>query len=456
MTVFDAVRSAPTRYALVFAGLSALVMGALLALCYAWMTVVLERHVEVSVEQQLVHLRDDFQLNGRDSVISLVSRHAARRTPSTLHFLVQDNEGRVLAGDLPRLALRSGWQEVELSPDPAHRDTSPRTYRGFGARLDDATHVLVMQETADLTLTRSLLIRSFSIALFVTVALALVGGVTIGATLLRRVDDVDRVARAIVDGDLSRRIPVVGWRDELGGLAEGLNRMLDRIEDLMNNVRHVTSSVAHDLRSPLSRYRQRLETVRRKPRSPAEYESAIDASIEGTDEILKTFDAILRIAQIEAGTPRARFAPVDLGEIAENVGDAFAAVAEDEMKHLVWTTQSNAVVSGDRELLTQMVVNLTENCLRHTPTGSSIELCVEAGVGRHRIVVSDNGAGIPPDERDRVFAPFYRRDTSRSTPGSGLGLSFVAAVVKLHDATIALEDNEPGLRVLVTFPAENR
>jgi signal transduction histidine kinase len=327
MTVFDAVRSAPTRYALVFAGLSALVMGVLLALCYAWMTVVLERHVEAAVEQQLIILRDDFQLNGRDSVISLVSRHAARSTPSPLHFLVQDNEGTVLAGDLPPLALQLGWQEVELPPDPAHHDTSARTYWGFGARLDDVTHVLVVQDTADLTLTRSLLIRSFSIALFVTVALALVGGVSIGAALLRRVDDVDRVARAIIDGDLSHRIPVVGWRDELGGLAEGLNRMLDRIEDLMNNVRHVTSSVAHDLRSPLSRNRQRLETVRRKHRSPAEYESAIDASIEGTDEIVRTFDAILRIAQIESGTPRTRFAPVDLGEIVENVGDAFAAVA---------------------------------------------------------------------------------------------------------------------------------
>jgi signal transduction histidine kinase len=269
--------------------------------------------------------------------------------------------------------------------------------------------------------------------------------------LLRRVDAVNRTARAIMDGDLSQRIPVVGPRDELGGLAEGLNRMLARIEELMESLRHVSSDIAHDLRTPLGRMRQRLETCRMKTRSKAEYEAAIEAAIEDADGILKTFEAMLRIAQIEAGARRARFSPVNLSEVADNVAEAFGAVAEDEGKRLVATVEAGVAVTGDRELLTQMLANLTENALRHTPAGTRVDLCLERVNGEIRLTVSDTGPGIPPEERERVFRRFYQLDESRSTPGSGLGLSLVAAVAKLHNTTVLLEDNNPGLRVSVTF-----
>ncbi len=254
-----------------------------------------------------------------------------------------------------------------------------------------------------------------------------------------------------MDGDLSRRIPVVQRADELGGIAESLNRMLARIEDLMDNLRHVTSNIAHDLRSPLGRHRQRLETARLKPRSPGEYETAIDTAIADTDAILKTFDAMLRIAQIEARSPRDRFVTVSLSDICENVADAFAAVAEDDGKRLVASIEPDVALDGDRELLMQLLVNLVENALRHTPRGTTISIRLERPGGRPRLTVDDDGPGIPADERDRVFRRFYRLDASRTTPGSGLGLSFVSAVVKLHDATISLEDNLPGLRVVIVF-----
>ncbi len=452
MRLLDAAHSAPARYALVFAGLSAVVMGALLALIYGWATSLLERHLEEVVEQQLSVLRADLVQDGRDSVVGLVRQHAKRQDASPMHLLVQDGKGRVLAGDLPPVTPSEGWQEIKLPPDSGDLNGARRMFRGLGTRLDDNTFILVMHDTADLRQTRALLIWSFAIALGITTALALFGGLAIGGALLRRVDDINRTARAIMDGDLSRRIPAVGWHDELGRLAESLNQMFARIEALMENLRHITSSISHDLRSPLGRHRQRLEATRLKPRSPAEYETAIDAAVEDTCVILEIFDAILRIAQIEAGTPRERFSQVDLSGVAENIMDAFVAVAEDEGKPFLARIDPNITARGDRELLTQMLVNLVENALRHTPNGTRLQMCIEMRAGRPQITLSDNGPGIPAKERDRVFRRFYRLDASRTTPGSGLGLSFVAAVAKLHDATISLEDNSPGLRVVVAFP----
>jgi signal transduction histidine kinase len=167
---------------------------------------------------------------------------------------------------------------------------------------------------------------------------------------------------------------------------------------------------------------------------------------------LKTFEALLRIAQIEAGARRARFENTDLSAVAENVFEAFAAVAEDEGKRLDARIEPDIAVNGDRELLTQMLANLTENALRHTPAGTVVEVRLERVNGRARLTVSDTGPGIPAENREQVFRRFFRLDASRSTPGSGLGLSLVAAVAKLHDATISLEDNTPGVRVVVAFP----
>ncbi len=451
MKFFDLARTAPVRYALAFAAFSTLVMGVLLAVVYWSMLSLLERHMEESIEQQIQVLRHDLEQDGRESVLGLVRQHVEKQPDSRVHFLVRDRAGNVIAGDLPAIEAGTDWQEFLLPPRADGSNDTERALRGRGEWLDEDTYVLVTNDTADLRQSRALIIRSFGIALAVTVALALGGGIIIGVLLLRRVDAVNRTARAIIDGDLSRRIPVVGPHDELGGLAEGLNRMLSRIEELMESLRHVTSDIAHDLRTPLGRMRQRLEASRIKTRNAAEYEAAIDAAIEDTDSILKTFEAMLRIAQIEAGARRARFANTDLSSIADNVFEAFAAVAEDEGKRLDARIEAGIIVNGDRELLTQMLANLTENALRHTPAGTVVELRLERMNGSARLTVSDTGPGIPVEDRVHVFRRFYRLDASRSTPGSGLGLSLGAAVAKLHDASISLQDNEPGVRVVIVF-----
>jgi signal transduction histidine kinase len=414
MKYLDLARTAPVRYALIFAALATIVMGVLLGVIYWYMVSLLERHLEEGIEQQIEVLRHDLEQDGRESMIGLVRQHVEKQPNSRVHFLVKDRAGGVIAGDLPPVSSGIGWQNVVV-PEPDNRSGDLHdVLRGKGEWFDDDTYVLVTSDVSDLAQSRALIIRSFSIALGVTVVLALGGGLVIAVLLLRRVDAVNRTARAIMNGDLSRRIPVVGSHDELGGLAESVNRMLSRIEELMESLRHITSDIAHDLRTPLGRLRQRLEASRLKTRSTSEYESAIDAAIDDTDSILKTFEAMLRIAQIEAGARRARFSNTDLSAITENVFEAFEAVAEDEGKSLEARIEPSISVNGDRELLTQMLANLIENALRHTPTGTL--------------------------------------DASRSTPGSGLGLSLIAAIAKLHDASISLEDNEPGVRVRILFP----
>jgi signal transduction histidine kinase len=452
MKFFELARAAPVRYALVFAGFAALVMGVLLGVIHWSMVSLLERHLEESVEQQIEVLRHDLEQDGRDSMIGLVRQHVEKQPTSRVHFLVRDRAGTVIAGDLPEVPMNTGWQDIRLPPSAAGPNEIEHMLRGRAEWFDENTYVLVTNDVSDLAQSRVLIIRSFGIALGVTVVLALGGGLIIGGLLLRRVDAVNRTARAIISGDLTRRIPVVGPHDELGGLAESLNRMLSRIEELMESLRHVSSDIAHDLRTPLGRLRQRLEASRLRTRSSAEYESAIDAAIEDTDAILKTFEAMLRIAQIEAGARRARFSDTDLSGIADTVFEAFEAVAEDEGKSLDAHIKPKITVNGDRELLTQMLANLTENALRHTPAGTAMNVRLECVNGSPRLTVSDTGPGIPAEERERVFRRFYRLDASRTTPGSGLGLSLVSAVVKLHDATISLEDNEPGVRVVIAFP----
>lgn len=451
MTRARLARATPVRYALLFALCSALLMGVLLGVIYWWMSSLLARHLDESIDTQLQVLRTGLAQDGRDSMLGLVREHEKKYGDSSLHFLVQDASGAVLAGDLPPTQVGEGWHDIALMSSAHDPDDRRRLLRGRGEWLAEDLFVLVTNDTQDLRQTRTLILGSFTAALAGTVVLALGGGLIIGRTLLRRVDAVNQTARAIIAGDLSQRIPVVGARDELGGLAEILNQMLGRIEELMANVQHVTSDIAHDLRTPLGRQRQRLESALNDPATGPECRSVIEAAIDETDTMLKTFEAMLRIAQIEAGARRARFSTVDLSSVAENVADAFAAVAEDEGRRLETEIEPGLSVHGDGELLTQLLANLVENGLRHTPAGTVLTTRLIRSAERIRLEVRDNGAGIPEQERTPVLGRFYRLDRSRSTPGSGLGLSLVAAVAKLHGARLSLEDNEPGLRVVLEF-----
>jgi signal transduction histidine kinase len=296
------------------------------------------------------------------------------------------------------------------------------------------------------------LLRSFAWTASLTLILGIAGGVFFGGRIMRRVETISQATNAIMEGNLSRRVPVEGSRDEIDNLAANVNRMLDRIQDLMSNVEQVTNDIAHDLRSPLGRVRQRLEVARLKEQSVAGLGKAIDDAIVGVDGILGIFSALLKIAQIEGGAVARDFVEADLSEIAGRVCEAYALVAEEHQQKLEAHIAPDLIIRGDHGLIAQALSNLLENAIKHSGPGTSISAKVLRARDEAQLEVADTGPGIPAADRDHVFRRFVRLETSRTTPGSGLGLSLVQAVVILHGGRIELADNNPGLRVVVSFP----
>jgi signal transduction histidine kinase len=408
--------------------------------------------LELSVEAESASLLDTQASGGPDRLAAAIGERLGAPNHRSTYVLLQDAAGKRVAGNLPAMRAKPGWQDLPLPTGDEGADEAD-TIRAKGIVLPGGMFLLVGESTFQLKETREFIVRAFGWGMLVTAVLALIGGMLMSAGLLRRVEVVRRTAEEIMAGNLSRRIPTRGTGDDFDLLSASLNDMLDRIQMLMDGLRQVTNDIAHDLRTPLTRLRQRVEVARRKAKTVGEYEQVVDAVIGDTDQILRTFGALLRIAQIEAGTARSRFTDVDLSAALKAIVELYAAFAEDHQQELSSDIADGVTVRGDRELLTQMLVNLVENALRHSPVGTKIDLRLGRVAGSATCVVADNGPGIPLEEHDRVFRRFYRLDASRATPGSGLGLSLVAAIAELHRISVDLADNGPGLKVTLRFPA---
>jgi signal transduction histidine kinase len=252
---------------------------------------------------------------------------------------------------------------------------------------------------------------------------------------------------------MNERIELHDGGREWDRLARVINDMLNRIAALLENLRQVSSDVAHDLRTPLTRLRNRLEQAREESATTADYVGAISAAIEDTDQILSIFGSLLSIAQVEAGSRLTKFAAVDLSGLCEKVFRIYGPVAEDYGHRLTADLAGDVVIRGDPELLTQMFTNLIENAIHHTPKGTTIGIALAAAAGDTVATVSDDGPGIAKDQTEKVLQRFYRLSSSRAAPGHGLGLALVAAVVQLHGGKLTLEDAAPGLKVAIRFPA---
>jgi signal transduction histidine kinase len=252
-------------------------------------------------------------------------------------------------------------------------------------------------------------------------------------------------------GDLTHRIATSGSNDEFDRLSDALNAMLEEIRRLMSSMRTVTDNIAHDLRSPLTRMKGRLEMVLREVPDADAQRLAIERTIGDTDQLLATFTALLSIADAESGSARATMAPLDLGILATDIVELYGPAAEEHAIAMRYDDGQGLVV-GSRQLLFQALANLVDNAIKNTPDGGTIALAVERRAGEVRLVVTDTGPGIPEIDRERVLEPFVRLDGSRSTPGSGLGLALVAAIARLHGAKVELGDNRPGLAVSLVFP----
>ena len=354
----------------------------------------------------------------------------------------------MLAGNLPSQAPVVGLVYVPLHDATAHL----RALRGRGVAVPGGC-LFVGASDHEIREMHEALIRGFVLSLLVIVVLALLGGIIMSLGALRRVEAMGRASRDIVEGDLSQRIPIRGSQDEFDQLAASVNVMLDRIQSLMAGLQQVSSDIAHDLRTPLTRMRQRLELARRREVTVIGLHTALGGSIADVDVILATFSALLRIAQVESGSRRADFTAVDLAGLLESLVETYAPVAEGKAQMLNGHFEAPLMVHGDRALLMQMFANLIENAIRHCPSGALITVRRVPGAGWPLVEVCDTGPGIAAEYRDRVMTRFYRLEASRGTEGDGLGLSMVAAVAQLHGASVTLADNVPGLRVMVSFPA---
>jgi len=360
-----------------------------------------------------------------------------------------DANGRLLAGR-PGLQAMMGWREIPAADahlDEVGDDRSESVLL-FGRRLGDGILVVgegmhVSEDIGEALLTG--LLSSLAFVAFVGFA----GAIIIAWRVDRRLRCTEEALTAYAAGKMSRRLPVTGSHDELDRMALAVNTVLDRVAGLVETIRQVTTDAAHDLKTPMTRLRHRLAEA--EGAADAEVKAVVGAAAADAEQIVATFDALLRIAQIEAGARRERFADVNLSEVLETIADAYAPDAEQSGQRLEATVVAGLHVTGDRELLTQAFANLVENAIRHAGKGAQIRVTGEAKGASVEAGVADTGPGVPAQERKRVLRRFVRLEASRSTPGTGLGLTLVGAVADLHGATLLLHDNEPGLRVTLSF-----
>ncbi|MBM3629720.1 MAG: HAMP domain-containing protein, partial [Alphaproteobacteria bacterium] len=291
---------------------------------------------------------------------------------------------------------------------------------------------------------------AWSIAM--TVALSILVGFLARHLLARRLARISGVADRVVLGDLSTRVALTGAGDEFDRLSGDINVMLDRISELMDGVRQVSNAIAHDLRTPLARLRGRLEAALRASDSPERFRATAEAALQELDQVVRIFEALLRIAEIEAGHRRAAFAPLDLAVLAADVAELYQPLAEQRGLALE-ATLAPAACTGDRTLVAQALANLVDNAIKYTQAGGHVRVATAMRDGNVELVVEDDGPGIPEGERDKVVRRFYRLEPSRGTPGSGLGLSLVVSVARLHGGRLELEDAAPGLRARLVLPA---
>jgi signal transduction histidine kinase len=449
------LRSAAFRlallYAVVFGGSVLVVLGFIYWSTAAYMA----RQADQTIVAEVDSFAERYRVSGLSGLTALIQERLSRRPAGASIYLLVEPDLSPVIGNLrswPRVTPDAeGWLvfRLESAAEGEIHGARARTFR-----LRGGYQLLVGRDMHELESIQRLIRQAVVSGLMIAALLALVGGLVTSRTTLRRIGVINETVAEIMSGDLSRRIPDDDAGDDFSHLVDNLNRMLDRIETLLEGVRRVSDSIAHDLRTPLARLRNRLDELRRDEAPRETRRDAVESAIREADGLLATFSALLRIAAIESGARRSGFERVGLASLAADIVELYEPLAEERGQRLTLRTPRRPVVEGDPELLSQALANLTDNALKYTPEGGSVEVLVNASDHGPSVAVSDSGPGIPAAEREAVFRRFYRLDTSRSSPGSGLGLSLVGAVAKLHHLEVRLEDRGPGLRVVLQWPAD--
>ena len=428
----------------------------LLGVTYWTATAALREQLRVEVLNDLQSLAAESDADGVGTIVQDINERTLASSRIGGYYFLSNKDGLKLAGNLDAIPPGEGWQELAFERVAANLVTAPadedHELWGQGKRLADGSFLFVAQDAFRVLSAQEAIIHSFLWSAGAAIVLAGFAGLVLSRGFLRQIDAINATSQAIMDGEITQRIPVRGTSDEIGRLSMNLNRLFDSNHSLLESLKQVSANIAHDLRTPLGRLRQGLEELKSKPAGSSAHDGAVDAAIAEADQLLATFSALLRIAQIESGTRKSAFKVVDLTQVFERVASAYSAVAEDDGKTFTAEIAPGLDFRGDSDLLLQMVANLLENAIRHTPPQSRIWLTLRPWQNGAVAFVADSGLGIPSAERGKVFERFYRLDASRTTAGNGLGLALVAAVADLHGIGLSLADNQPGLKVVLNFP----
>jgi heavy metal sensor kinase len=422
-------------------------------------TEILQLHIQQALDQELTSLAAQYQRGGIGRLAQVVQLRS--RQPGASIYLVTDASGRKVAGNVesvPPSVLSQTGSDARIVSYARLDEEASGTRRAALVRtvpLADGFRILVGRDVSEIEDLTQVVRRSLVLTAGLMVALGLVSWVFVSRRVLKRIDSIAETSRGIVGGDLSGRLEVTGTGDEFDRLAESLNTMLARIERLMLGLKQVSDNIAHDLKTPLTRLRSRAETALAHGRSQDELREALQATIEDSDQLIRTFNALLMIARAEAGSSDVEFREFDAAEVARDVFELYEPLAEDAGVRLRLDARGPLTVRANRELISQAIANLVDNAIKYADEGSAnpeVVISVAQNAGSVTVTVADNGAGIPEPDRPRVTQRFVRLEESRSKPGAGLGLSLVSAVAQLHGGELLLRDNKPGLAAILHVP----
>jgi signal transduction histidine kinase len=424
-------------------GVAVLLMGA--ATFFA-MHLAFTRQLDGTLRDEALTLASQYRIDGSREFGEAIAGREAVHSPTRLLYAVFGPDGRRIAGQLDAERPALGLHDIAFV-DPSE---GPDEARGFALDLEAGHRLLVAADREWIERIDRTIIEVFGAGVLGLTFLGLAGAVLFGAYLRRRLTALSRGAEAIIAGDFSGRMPTSLPHDEFDELAENLNRMLAQIEQLVESLRQVSSDVAHDLRTPLTRLRQRLEAALLAGKGTAT-EPLVSDAIDRLDDVLALFAAILTIAEVESGRGLV-LAPIDFSNLVLEMSETYEPAVRDDGRSLEWNVAPRVWVMGERNLLAQAVSNLLDNALRHTPHGTAIRVSLRQQDGAARLQVCDDGPGVPEHDRARIVRRFERLDRSRNIPGFGLGLNFVAAVARRLDGKLVFEDANPGLVAVLQIP----
>jgi len=451
--------SSTFRVALIAIGAFGVIVSAIFGYVYLSTSSYVRSRSDRAIMADYLSLQGAYERNGRAGLIVLIQQRMTDKSFADGVYILVDPSLATLRGNIKvwpaTVAAARGWTEFR-APEPLPNTTSRPLLRAMLETFPSGDRLLVGRDISDLDSFTDQIKAAVISGIALIFVLAGVASILVTRRTVGRIEAINATSRAIMLSGLDKRIPLRGTNDEWDSVAENLNLMLDRIETLMGEVKQVSDNVAHDLRTPLTRMRGRLEKAYHGQRIGADDQLLIGDTIADLDAVLRIFSSLTRIAQIETQARKGAFRTVNLAEIAGEVVELYDAAAEPDGTRLTVVGDREVLVTGDRDLIFDAIANLVDNAIKHGRAGGQVVVANENIDGTPVISITDDGPGIPADECEHVFKRFYRLEHSRYTPGNGLGLSLVAAVARLHGARIEMLDNSPGLKLTLRFSAPTR